>query len=547
MRFKLKKLLFLATRSRYFLLFPSAFLFVYSYLNIEKSTLNILEATDAQFNAVGIWSYWLEIMTVYLGLIVFWHNEIKSYCLKIILALYPIIATYIAIDAFVVNLDRVPRISDLENFHTLIELSISDALVLIVIALVYIIAVFALLFIRSKGKSFSCKSYVPNIFSLICILILWKAFGYESYKYIHFNERSSVSLNGRVSSLIYYSHVESVNYDKIGNKEYSVKNNHEYQFTGNIVNRRNIYLIVLESFIDPRLLEDYSYDRTPLSASLHSSFNFMESSFSHPVSPSYGGRTAQAEFELLTGLPALAKVNSIEFNVMQGTVVNSFVQKFNVEGYQTQALISTNPSYFNSRNAYRSLGFNHIDYLSEKHGKINVEGDIFLFDGVLFDEIEKMSETRLDKESKPFFFYALGIYGHKDFYRNSEIRPDVVKCNPHNDDINKIANQFYYRTKAIAKFLKNIHKIDPEGIVLVISDHLPPGVLKYSGYKYTKYTNIALFKDDDKFLDITGIKYYMLPSKIWSLLIGTEYIDENIQEHYEDLYYTLLKQSLYCR
>ncbi len=75
------------------------------------------------------------------------------------------------------------------------------------------------------------------------------------------------------------------------------------------------------------------------------------------TSPIYGGGTAQAEFELLTGIQALSKVNRIEFNVMQGRNISSFVKKLNQNNYKTIATIATGSGFFNSIQAYKSIGF----------------------------------------------------------------------------------------------------------------------------------------------------------------------------------------------
>ena len=321
--------------------------------------------------------------------------------------------------------------------------------------------------------------------------------------------------------MIYYTDLENRNFEKIRSRQFSSKSNLDYQFKGNIADRRNVYIIVLESFIDPRLLDEFSFSKSPLSPELKDLFIEKDFSFSFPLSPCYGGRTAQAEFELLSGLPALAKVNSIEFNVMQGRVVDSFVRKLSLERYSTRALISTNASYFNSRQAYRSFGFERVDYLSEVHGEINVEGDVFLFDGILLDQVLDASREKVAKNDEPFFIYALGIYGHREYYRNLAVRPDMVEPSPFDEDVNKIANQFYYRTEAVARFLNEMQRIDADSIVLLASDHLP-SILHLSKYKHSKYANLCIFKNGNEFVDLSGMNYHRIPSKIWSILTVRE-------------------------
>ncbi len=542
MHSRMKHFLFQVARNRYFLLSVFAVLFVYYYSYIEHSVFNNLDLNDVQFGDVQLSAYGIEMTTVFLGLIVFWFSGIKSFGLRLLLSLYPILATYIVIEVYIVNLDRVPRISDLENLMTLADLSPGYAIALIAMAMLYFLVVFFLLFLNRK-KTFKWLFYSPNCLSLVGMFIFWQFYGYDKYRYIHFHEKTSVAHNGRISSLIYYTNLENQNFEKIRSRQSSSKSNYDYQFKGDVVDRRNVYVVVLESFIDPRLLEGFSFDKSPLSPALQDLFIEKDFSFSFPLSPCYGGRTAQAEFELLSGLPALAKVNSIEFNVMKGGVVDSFVRKLSLEGYSTRALISSSATYFNKRQAYRSFGFERIDHLSEIHGDINVEGDIFLFDGVFLDQVFRASSEKVAKNEEPFFVYALGIYGHREYYRNMAIRPDVVQPSPFHEDINKIANQFYYRTEAVARFLNEIQRIDPDSIVLIISDHLP-AINKISNYSHSKYANLCIFKSADEIIDLSSMKYHSIPSKIWSILDGTGKIDHSVRDHHEDLYFSLLKQSL---
>ena len=542
MHSKINHFLFQVARNRYFLLSVFAVLFVYYYSYIEHSVFNNLELNEVQFSQVRLSAYGIEMTTVFLGLTVFWFSGIKSFGLRLLLSLYPILAIYIVIEVFIVNLDRVPRISDLENLMTLADLSPAYAITLIAMAVLYFPIVFFLFYLNRK-KTFHWLLYWSNFLSLVGLFIFWQFYGYDKYRYIHFHEKSSVALNGRISSLIYYTNLENQNFEKIRSRQFSSKCNLDYQFKGGVVDRRNVYVVVLESFIDPRLLEGFSFDKSPLSPALKDLFFEKNFSFSFPLSPCYGGRTAQAEFELLSGLPALAKVNSIEFNVMQGAIVDSFVHKLSKEGYYTRAMISTNASYFNSRQAYRSLGFERIDFLSEIHGNINVEGDVFLFDGVLLDQVVRVSCEKVAKNEEPFFVYALGIYGHREYYRNMDLRPDVVQPSPFHEDVNKIANQFYYRTEAVARFLNEIQSIDPNSIVLIISDHLP-AINNISNYSHSKYANLCIFKSADEIIDLSSMKYHSIPSKIWSILDGSGKIDYSVREHYEDLYFSLLKQSL---
>ncbi|MCZ6703486.1 MAG: sulfatase-like hydrolase/transferase, partial [Ignavibacteria bacterium] len=290
----------------------------------------------------------------------------------------------------------------------------------------------------------------------------------------------------------------------------------------------NIHIIVLESFLDPSLIVDGKFNNAPLAEELEKYLG-QKKDFSHVVSPVFGGSTAQAEFEIITGVPALAKIESIEFNTMEGAPINSFVRKLRNSGYFTSAMIGSNDTYFNSRIAYKSLGFEQVIFLRENTTILdNINRKLFgnntddkdLFDGDLFEANLEMFEEilQMNIEKKPILNYMLGFYGHYPFNRNIQKRPDVIASSHSNKKVHKAANQFYYRTKSLALFIDKLLQIDPNCIILVISDHLPALFNKSTKYKKSIYENIAFFLKNGKFIDITGKKFYEIPWLIWDIL-----------------------------
>jgi phosphoglycerol transferase MdoB-like AlkP superfamily enzyme len=140
------------------------------------------------------------------------------------------------------------------------------------------------------------------------------------------------------------------------------------------------------------------------------------------------------------------------------------------------------------------------------------------------------------------------MYGHVPFYRNFKLRPDKIKVLnlKENEDVYKIANQFYYRTKALYNFLKTLKTEDSQSIILIISDHLPPIFKKSSNfYKYDLKTNIALLLINFKPYDISGVPYYQIPHIIWRLLGGKEVkLNKKSKKELQQYYLTLMAQGI---
>ncbi len=111
-------------------------------------------------------------------------------------------------------------------------------------------------------------------------------------------------------------------------------------------------------------------------------------------------------------------------------------------------------------------------------------GKNHLFDGDLFDFNIKKIKYIIKNSNQPLFNYVIGIYGHSPYKRDLAIRPDVIKTECPNQDIKNIANQFYYRTKALAKYIDELIEIDPKSIIYITSDHIPGIVSAKINYKY---------------------------------------------------------------
>jgi phosphoglycerol transferase MdoB-like AlkP superfamily enzyme len=307
---------------------------------------------------------------------------------------------------------------------------------------------------------------------------------------------------------------------------------------------KNIHFVVLESFIDPRLLKNVQFDVSPLSHEL-SPFLLGGEKFSLLKSPVYGGRTAQAEFELLTGVRALAKVDSIEFNVMMGKPANGFIKRLTDSGYKAIATIASGSGYFNSKQAYKSIGFNKVTFLKELNEFASDKSYLPIFDGDLFRYNLELVKKLVKNHEKHLFNYVLGMYGHFPYETASEKYPDVIKVTHEDDRVRKISNQFFYRTKAIANYISQLRSIDPDSIICITSDHLPPILWDGTQYQLEQYTNSAIFIDSGKVIDISGKEYFQIPWMIWKMVSRGKDNIKIDESQMESIYFKFLSESMY--
>ncbi len=385
-------------------------------------------------------------------------------------AWFIICTVYFASDIFSAFLMRPPRLSDLENANALFEFSVFYGVLFY--AMWAVLGGIFLYGLVSFVRNYARKTVYAVLGAKIALLglgaLLVYSGGLKAYLFAFYEEHSNgifgdYAKNGRMASVAYYYYKGLENAKALQKYRGADLNANALLFgSGAIKDKRNVYILVLESFLDPRLIKGIKFSADPLFSGLRKYLHGGE--FSRCISPVYGGGTAQAEFEVLTAIPALSKIRSIDFNALGGHQTNGLIKFFKDNGYAEHATIGTKYTYFNSINAYRSIGFGDLKFLEwvgiksdEFAGALFVKdeikkpGDNFIFDGDLYDYAVKKIRTL--EADKPHVFYVLGMYGHATFDRNKKARPDVTHTNIGKESIENIANQFYYRTKALAGFI----------------------------------------------------------------------------------------------
>jgi len=432
-------------------------LLVLGYINISVLWV------DIRFFKPGLFR--TEIPLVAAGLTILYFAKLRNRCSRYLLPVAPIILIYLGFDLFYNNLGRAPRPSDLHTIREVILFSPATGAGILLFMLAPLLPIGLLLWSAARvypRKKFAKLLLYKTAAAITCTLLLSIALSYDHerwFRYIPQSQKATIRHNGRISSFIYYFWHEKENRKKLltyapGNVDIV-----HTLYPGKPSRRPNIHLIVLESFVDPRMIKGAQFNRSPLAEELQRLIG--EKGF------------------------AYARIESVEFNVMNGGEVHSFVHQLKANGYRALGTIATGFGYFNSKQAYKSLGLTDVVYLEEmglpRPGDLN---------------------------------YLLGMYGHMPYDRNPVLRPDIIHAtNPENETLNRIANQFYYRTRALAAYLEELLTIDPDSIIYVTSDHLPPifgQTLRYAG---DNYTNIALMLDSGEHIDVSG-RHYSPPTPL---------------------------------
>jgi hypothetical protein len=119
---------------------------------------------------------------------------------------------------------------------------------------------------------------------------------------------------------------------------------------------------------------------------------------------------------------------------------------------------------------------------------------------VLFSQnLEFIAKRIKDNPTLPIFNYVIGMYGHTPHDLNLSKRPKLIKLTGKLQDegLEKATNQYYYRTEAIAAYVKGLIAADPKSLIILVSDHLP----SLSGSKTYKELNYLGGSEDATFLN----------------------------------------------
>lgn len=464
------------------------------------------------------------------------------------LAATPILLAYIGQDIYYLLLGKVFRIIELTEVAEMFNVISLKYLLLIILAgsIPLIGFVYSIYYRR---VAVLILGLVPLIL-LICFVEFFPvqalhAFRKVGREVINWSDAIPVEQNGRFAMLWYREAERKIAVAKTDSYRdrpgYEKEAMARAEWLKEKGSQRNIHVVVMESFVDPTLFKGASYTKDPAHPDYRKLFG---NKLGFSISPVFGGRTSQAEFEVLCGVPAFQELASVEFNSFSGTQAYCLPGTLKLAGYRTIASNSFQPTFFNAVNAYEGIGFGEMyfpkEYTGDESSYISTgdtTGEIYMFDGVLFNEnLEFIKKSLVDSDARPIFNYILTMYGHLPYILNKEKRPNVLKLVSRFRDpqLERVANQFFYRTQAVADYIRHLVEIDPNSLIIIVSDHVPPlqGLTTYQKLRYLDnredgiHLNRILIVEDGKVKKYTTIHHYDVPKMILNYLTKGEYCRE---------------------
>ncbi|HET6619069.1 MAG TPA: LTA synthase family protein [Dongiaceae bacterium] len=291
--------------------------------------------------------------------------------------------------------------------------------------------------------------------------------------------------------------------------------------------RRNLHIILEESFWDPTVLSAAHYSADPIDPRFRDLWR--QSNLTHGLSPAFGGQTANAEFEVLCGFPVNQIAVKFEYGLLND--VPCLPRVLRDLGYRTVASHPNVAGFWNRYAAYEHLGFETF-WTKDQMDMADVNGP-FLSDRSLHRQVrEKLKAT---DDGRPLFDYIVTIDGHWK-YDPSEKRPPVVSSASAIPEVGAYANMLHYKTQQMMDGIEAIRHDDPDSVIVVFGDHLPILGRNFAGYvesgllpdnfgdftmqqyDFSAGTPLIVIDGRNGPLDLGRIPMFRLPSLVMRLL-----------------------------
>ncbi|WP_319589091.1 sulfatase-like hydrolase/transferase [uncultured Desulfobulbus sp.] len=555
---------FVANRTAYLLFnrYTVFLLGVYAYSLIILA----LGGLGGMFGAIEVQSMWLfqldELRGVYLKreylelILLFYFYCYFNMILRpsrwqALLAAVPLFLAYLGQDIYFLMYSSVFRFAELSEVPELFRV-LSWPYIAMLLVFVVLPLGFFLWSINYRRFVVLIAGALPPAL-LICAAVYFPEQYTSTYRkvgeeIVYWSDADSAENNGRFMMLLFREaerHLMRVKTETFRNRpQYDEQAQQLAGWIRTNGNKRNVHLVVMESFLDPTLFKGATYTKDPFHPNFKKLFG---NKMGFSLSPVVGGKTAQAEFEILCGAPAFEEMSGVEFNSFTGSAAHCLPGTLQLAGYQTMASNAYNPSFFNAPTAYRGVGFAKMFFPREYANGSDTylaKGDTsgekeYMFDGTIFSQnIDFITPFLKDNDGPPLFNYVLTIYGHFPHLLNEEKRPQLLKMISDFKDpqLERAANQMFYRSEAVADYVNRLLTLDAKSLIILVSDHLPPGQHGRRSFQKLRYLNNTddslrmnriMIIEEGKVKKFATIHHYDIPAMVLNSITKGAYCKEH--------------------
>ncbi|HDR7794074.1 TPA: sulfatase-like hydrolase/transferase [Bacillus luti] len=319
-----------------------------------------------------------------------------------------------------------------------------------------------------------------------------KVFQKAGVDFILWDQNENYASNGFVLGFI--SNLDTTVIEKP--KDYSqekmlqIANDIKKQYSSNAGNQKkkekpNIIFVMSESFWDPTKVSNLSFSEDPL-PNLH---HYIESfPGGQTISPTFGGNTANVEFEALTSYSmSLLKPGSIPYQqvVTNKKEIPSIPRALKQEGYYTSAIHSFGRTFFKRDDVYRVLGFDNFN-AQDTMENVEIDGD-YISDLSMSKEII----AELEKQKQPTFIHAVTMQNHFPFtegrFGENQVEISGVANEESKVELETYTEGLRRSDEALQYLIEQLDHLDRPTLLVFFGDHLPSLGINKSFYKENGY------------------------------------------------------------
>ncbi|WP_242299366.1 LTA synthase family protein [Bacillus cereus group sp. BfR-BA-01448] len=319
-----------------------------------------------------------------------------------------------------------------------------------------------------------------------------KVFQKSGVDFVLWDQNENYASNGFVLGFI--SNLDTTVMEKPNNysKEnmFQIANDIKQQYSGNIGNQKkkekpNIIFVMSESFWDPTKVTNLSFSEDPVPNLHHYIENFPGG---QTISPTFGGNTANVEFEALTSYSmSLLKPGSIPYQqvVINKKEIPSIPTALKKEGYYTSAIHSFGRSFFKRDDVYRVLGFDKFN-AEDTMENVDIDGD-YISDLAMSKEII----AELEKQKQPTFIHAVTMQNHFPFtegrFGENLIEISGLENEESKGELETYTEGLRRSDEALQYLIEQLDNLDRPTLLVFFGDHLPSLGTNKSFYKENGY------------------------------------------------------------
>ena len=253
-----------------------------------------------------------------------------------------------------------------------------------------------------------------------------------------------------------------------------------------IKHKPNIYIFMLESYLDPYYFHKIPYNVPPISGMLAEEIKGQEASVFYTIRS-----TAAAEFEVLCGIPNQQAYTSKVFNLLidKSRKLDCLPQILKRFGYTSIASHPNAASMYNRGNAYPIIGFDKVVFAPDLD--MSDKDAVWLNDRSFLQQNLQMVKAQL-KTGKPFLNYVMTVGGHFP-YELAPQRSAKLDLTKFPKTLAAKALQLsYYTASAVNEYVETLRAIDPDALVVIMGDHFPYVINEDDGLLKWQNTQNAL-------------------------------------------------------